>query len=102
MTVTFFLNSIRTGCTSLTQINLCVPLKIKVNFENYSLLQTVMDNKTHFSSHEINRANTSRQIQENLEFPGPYTFKNYIKNSLVNNCEIATDDINQAECIYGP
>ena len=39
-------------------------VKNKSQLSNYSLLQTVTDNKTYFSKLEIKGADTSREIQE--------------------------------------
>ena len=77
-------------------------LKTKTELKNYSFLKTVSANKQFFSAQEIKGADTSRKIQEYLFFPGSNTFKNYVNNNLITNCEITTDDINRGDLIYGP
>ena len=76
-------------------------VKSKSQLSNYSLLQTVTDNKTYFSKQEIKGADTSRQIQEYLYYPGTKTLEHYISQNLITNCEITADDVNRAELIYG-
>ena len=80
-----------------------VPIsKPKSELSNYSLLTTVSENKEFFSSQEIKGADLSRKFQEYLFFPGPNTFKHYVNDNLITNCEITADDINRGEIIYGP
>ena len=76
--------------------------KTKPLLANYSLLQTVTDNKSYFTRQEIKGADTSRKLQEYLHFPGTTTYKNYVSSNLLNNCPITTDDVSRAEAIYGP
>ena len=76
--------------------------KSKLELENYSFLNTVSDNKQYFSAQEIKGADTSRKLQEYLFFPDANTFKGYVNQNLLTNCEITADDINRGELIYGP
>ena len=76
-------------------------VKNKSQVSNYSLLQTVTDNKTYFSKQEIKGADTSREMQEYLFYPGTKTLENYVSQNLITNCEITANDVNHAELIYG-
>ena len=53
-------------------------IKNKSLLPNYSLLQTVKENKTYFSKQKIKGADTSRAIQEYLFYPGTTTLANYV------------------------
>ena len=70
--------------------------------QNYSLLQTVTEQKSYFTPQEIKGADNSRKYQEYLYYPSTTTFKNYVTSNLLNNCEVTADDVNRAELIYGP
>ena len=41
-------------------------------------------------------------ITKNFYITGTATFKDYVSNNLVTNCEVIVDDVNRAELIYGP
>ena len=71
-------------------------------FLNYTLLQTVDNNKQFFSTAEINGADKSRYYQEYLFYPSTSTMKRYVNGNQINNCAITVDDINRGELIYGP
>ena len=45
---------------------------------------------------------TSQENIKNFYFPGTSTFKSYVINNLIQNCDISVDDINKANIIYGP
>ena len=53
-------------------------IKTKTTLSNYSLLQTVADNKTYFTKQEIRGADTSRKLQKYLYYPSTNTFKTYV------------------------
>ena len=53
-------------------------IKTKTTLSNYSLLQTVADNKSYFTKQEIKGADTSRKLQEYLYYPSTNTFKTYV------------------------
>ena len=46
--------------------------------------------------------NKSIIYQELLFFPGTSTFKIYVSNNLIQNCDISVDDISIVNIIYGP
>ena len=66
------------------------------------MIQTVTDNKKYFSQQEIEGANTSRNYQEFLYYPGTVTFKDHVKDNLITNCEVIVDEVIRAELIHGP
>ena len=76
--------------------------KSKTSVTNYSMLQTVDDNKQYFTSNEIKGADLSRKYQEYLFYPGTKTLTKYVANNLINNSQITVDDVNRGELIYGP
>ena len=76
--------------------------KTKDSVTHYSLLQTVTENKSYFTPHEIKGADTSRKLQEYLYYPSTKTFKSYVTDNLMINCNITADHVNRAELIYGP
>ena len=76
--------------------------KSKNELINYSLIQTVEENKNYFTVQEIKGADTSRDIHQYLHYPSTSTLKHYVKENLINNCNITADNINRAELVYGP
>ena len=81
-----------------TKLNISQPIK----HANINLLSTVAQNKSFWTQKEIKGANDAREMQEALAWPGTNTFKHYIKNNLITNTSITTDDITRAELIAGP
>ena len=53
-------------------------LKTKAELSNYSLVQSVLENKSYFLAQEVKGADKSRTIQEYLFYPNTTTFKNYV------------------------
>jgi hypothetical protein len=76
--------------------------KPKPAVTNYSMLQTVADNKDFFSANEIQGADRARKIQQQIGWPSTSHFKSIVSKQLLLNCNITIDDINRAELIYGP
>ena len=66
----------------------------------YSLLNTVADNKLHYSQKEIKGADVARKIQASMGWPSSQSFKHMINNNLIRNCGITSDDVSRAERIY--
>jgi hypothetical protein len=75
--------------------------KPKALLTNYSLLETVEDNKSYFSPSEIKGAETARKIQQEIGWPSTAFFKTIIANNHTKNSPITVDDINRAELIFG-
>ena len=76
--------------------------KSKNELINYTLSQTVKENKNYYTVQEIKGADTSRYIQQYLQYTSTFILKHYINKNLINNCNITTDDMNRAELVYGP
>ena len=75
---------------------------IKIPVNSYSFLsQTVESNKAKFTKAEILGADTSLSLQARCGWPSTTDFKKYVKNNLIDNCPINTDDIDRAITIYG-
>ena len=74
----------------------------KADLTDYLQLQTAKSNKQYFTTAEIKGADMSRKYQEYFFYPGTKTFQHYVRNNLINNCSITTDDVTRAELIYGP
>ena len=65
------------------------------------MLAIVSNNKLFYTQQEIKEANKSRKTQQIIEWPITEAFKTYIKDSLLHNLKITSDDSNIAEDIYG-
>ena len=99
---TFVFEQYKTGLYYFDTNNSVKTGKNNSELTDYSLLQTVSNNKTYFTQQEIKGADTSRQIQEYLFFPSSNILKTYVNQNLITNCKVNADDINRAEIIYGP
>ena len=64
---------------------------------NYSMLQTVSNNKKYFTRDEIKGADLSRKYQEYLFYPGTKSLNKYVANNLINNSAVTVDDVNREE-----
>ena len=73
----------------------------KNEVKNYSMIQTVKQNKELFNKKAISKADESLNIQEYIGWPGTETYKSYINDSHINNCPITSDDVRRARAIYG-
>ena len=67
--------------------------KLKESVTEYSMLQSVEDNKQYFTSAEIKGADLSRKYQEYLFYPGTKSLTQYVANNLINNSQITVDDV---------
>ena len=68
----------------------------------YLFLGTKEDNKSYFSSNEIEGENNARKLQQIIGWPITVNFKSIIKKQPINKCNVTIDDINRAKLIYGP
>ena len=68
---------------------------------NYSMLQTVSNDKKYFTRDEIKEADLSRTYQEYLFYPGTKPLNKNVANNLINNSTVTVDDVNREEIIYG-
>ena len=72
------------------------------NVNPYTFLQTVASNKSFYTTKDIDKADSARELQRRLGFPGTATLKGYLKDNLVSNTSLTTDDIARGDAIYGP
>eukprot|EP00804_Cyclotella_cryptica_P022012 CCRYP_000938-RA/>CCRYP_000938-RA protein AED:0.35 eAED:-0.94 QI:0/0/0/0.5/1/1/2/0/366 len=70
--------------------------------ESTLLVTTVDENKSKFSAYDLTRAKLARTIQCRIGRPSTRNFIHYIENNLIPNCPITTQDIHNAEFIWGP
>ena len=68
---------------------------------HYSLLDTLENKKDIYTQQEIEGADRERKLKKQMVWPGLDTFKFYIDNSLIQNCDINIDNSNKAHQIYG-
>ena len=73
--------------------------KTKETVINYTVLQTVANNKEYFTNTEIEGTDKSRDYQELIFSLGTSNFKGYIRNNLIQNCDICVDDVNRSDII---
>ena len=69
---------------------------------SYLFLQTVESNKNSFSKKDIARANAAQALQQRLGFPGTTTLVSYLRQNLLTNASVRSDDVHQGTQIYGP
>ena len=67
----------------------------------YSCLQFVKNNKKYYTNSEIKGAKTARRIQQELGWPSTESYKLLVKNNLLINSPITSDNINRAKHIFG-
>ena len=77
------------------------PNKSKSDVTSYSFLETVKDNKEHYTSHEIKGAKLARNTRQAIGWPSTGNCRNIIKKNLIQNSGITIDDINRTEIILG-
>ena len=71
--------------------------------EEHSLLvNTVDDNISQFSAYDVANARKARNLQRIIGRPSTKDFLRYVKNNLIPNCPVTTQDILTAEAIWGP
>ena len=67
-----------------------------------NFLQSVNSNREFFTRAEIEGADKSRQIQQQIGWPSTPAFKKILEKNLLLNCPITVEDVQRAEYIYGP
>ena len=67
----------------------------------YSFIQSVASNKKYLSKQEIQDAERVLYYRELLRWPSMTAFQHYIKNNMLTNCDITSDDVSRSEQIYG-
>ena len=72
------------------------------NVTDYSLMQSVEENKQLFTHKQLKAADAARELSRKLGRPSKKNFECIIATNLINNCPITLDDVRRAELIYGP
>ena len=67
-----------------------------------TIVTTVYDNKSKFSSYDYKKAKLARDIQCRIGLPSTQDFICYVNNKITANCPISSQDIKNAEFIWGP
>ena len=62
---------------------------------DYSMLQTVKNNKQYFTNNEIKGADLSRKYQEYLFYPGTKLLAKYVAVNIITSSEIIVDNVNR-------
>ena len=70
--------------------------------QGITLVNTVANNKTKYTSSDYSRASLARKIQINIGRPSTKDFIRIIEHGLLPNCPINRDDVKAAEDIFGP
>lgn len=68
----------------------------------YTLVSTVAAQKKLFSRREIKSADAARELYRKIGRPDEVEFQQILKNNLIRNCPVTTDDAKRALLIYGP
>ena len=68
---------------------------------NVSFLSMIKKNKKKFTKKEIEKADAARELQSTMGYIADSTLKKFIKNGLIDNCEISEKDVDRATEIYG-
>ena len=76
--------------------------KPKAPVTDYSLVNTVANNKSNFTRKQLMRAETARHLYVLVGRPSHRDFITFIRNNTLRNCPVTTDDANRALYIYGP
>ena len=67
-----------------------------------SMVNTVADNRSRYTSRDYSRAIFARKLQGIIGRPSDRTFKDIVNRNLLPNCPINSRDINAAADIFGP
>ena len=67
----------------------------------YQLLETVEDNKQHYTQRQIDKAKVARALYHSLGTPTVKDYKAIIRMNAIKNCPVTMEDIDLAESIYG-
>jgi hypothetical protein len=77
-------------------------INTKKSVANYTLLNTVSNNKAPFVTRDIELADKARELYRKLGRPSQQKFEDILKRNLIINCPITVDDAKRALIIYGP
>jgi hypothetical protein len=78
------------------------PAKTKETFNAYLFVNTVSSNKASYTQREIDNADRARALYRKLGHPSEQDFARMLKNGMIRNCPVTSDDAQRALHIYGP
>jgi hypothetical protein len=65
------------------------------------MVNTVEQNKTRYSAHDVKRAENARKTQDMIGRPSTSKYLSIIVNNQLPNCKVTVNDIKMAEDIFG-
>lgn len=65
-------------------------------------MNTVENNLSKFSAYDVSKAKLARALQRRIGRPSVRDFIHYVDSNMIPNCPITTQDIQNAETIWGP
>jgi hypothetical protein len=68
----------------------------------YTMLSSVMENKTLFTQREVRAADNSQALYRKIGRPGEEEFQDLLRKNFIQNCPVTVDDAKRALMIYGP
>ena len=67
-----------------------------------SFMQTVNKNESGYSTRQIFDAKRACELYSKVGFPSNKDFNSLIKNNMILNCPVTSNDVDRANTIYGP
>ena len=71
------------------------------NHSHINIINTVNQNKSHFTKKEIAKSIEARHIQQQIGWPSKTGFMKIVSGNHMHNCNITIDDIIRSEYIFG-
>ena len=65
-------------------------------------MSTVAKNMEVFTKKEVKDANDARRGLELVGYPSERDFTDMVRSNMIHNCDITTNDIKNAQVIFGP
>ena len=65
-------------------------------------VNTVADNESRYTNRDVQKARLARDIQIKIGRPSIKDYMRIVRDKLLPNCPVTTEDIQAAEHIYGP
>ncbi len=67
-----------------------------------NVMDTVEENKLHFTAREFEQAKLARKLYHNVGTPTVKNFKALLRGNVIANCPVTVQDVSNAEKIFGP
>ena len=75
---------------------------VRIPVSAYSYLQTVSQNRSHFTCREVQGADAARKLYKQVGRPSHARFLSYLQQGLIRNSPVTLDNAHCAWHIYGP